>query len=223
MSRLLELIALGPGLGIPSGIIFVSGARLIVEQEQIGKRAFEWAPKTWLSQQVNNVEPLRKTARLMRNGLEVQFPGIKLHLPLEAFKSSTFWLPTHSSLHKWFKVKVNVDDGYWDQFYRDHMAKADELCILLSTQNPKTQWEVGLLVGSKGRLHENIRWVYILQRVWVQMETNTDIIRKMKDIYHRKREWMALGEKLPNEQKWLVDDYHTYRLAMPKDQYFLAR
>lgn len=216
MAILLELINLSPGLGIPSGIIFVPGERLIAEQEQIGKRAFEWAPKTWLSQQVNNVEPLRKTARLMRNGLEVRFPGIKLHLPLQAFKASTFWIPTHHSLNKWFKVKVNVDDRDWDQFYQDNMATADEICIILSTPSAKLQWEVGMLVGSKGRLHDDVRWVYLLARVWVQLETNTDIVYKMQDVFRRKKDWMAMGERLPNQQKWLIDDFHTYRLKQQK-------
>lgn len=207
MATFLELIDLAPGLGIPSGIIFVPGPKLISKQAQV-RRVFAWAPMTWLSQQMNNLPLLCRNARLMRHGLEVQFPGIRVHLPLNAIKEPMFWLPTHPCLHKWFKVKVDIADGAWEQFYQDHILTAEEPCIILSAQNPKTDWEIGLLVGSKGYLHDNVRWVHVLERVWIRLETDTDIIHKMQSIFRQKRDWMVFGEKLSKHQNWCIDDGH---------------
>ena len=208
MAKLLELIDLTPSLGIPSGIVFVPGPKLNKPGVQCAQ-GLQWAPKTWMSQQVHRhrvQRPLRKAAYLMKHGLAVQFPAIRLHLPLMAFIKSTFWIPTHQALNEWFKVKVDVDEEKWEHFYENQIQKADEPSIILSAYSPKEQWEVGILVASKGRLHAgDIRWVKILSRVWIRLETNTNIIYKMRDSFRQNQGWMAFGEMLSGEQRWCVD------------------
>ena len=208
MAKLLELIDLTPSLGIPSGIVFVSGPKLKTSEVQC-TQGLDWAPKTWMSQQVHRYRvrrPLLKAASLMRHGLEVQFPAIRLHLPLMAFVKSTFWIPTHQNLNEWFKVKVDVDMREWKEFYEDHIEKADEPSIILSAYSPKEQWEVGILVASKGRLHAgDIRWVKMLRRVWIRLETNSNIIYKMRDTFRQNQGWMAFGEMLSSKQRWCIE------------------
>jgi len=101
---------------------------------------------------------------------------------------------------------VDVDEEKWEHFYENQIQKADEPSIILSAYSPKEQWEVGILVASKGRLHAgDIRWVKILSRVWIRLETNTNIIYKMRDSFRQNQGWMAFGEMLSGEQRWCVD------------------
>ncbi|KAK3623929.1 hypothetical protein LTR56_021290 [Elasticomyces elasticus] len=109
MVALLEELDKTPGLGIPSGIIFLPGPYI---RNVPGAKGFGWAPQTWLSHQANSdplFRPLRQTAEILRRGLKVQFPGLVLH-GFPTYPDKVFWVAVHQVIHKWFKVRLQISE-----------------------------------------------------------------------------------------------------------------
>jgi hypothetical protein len=212
MAKLLELMDATEGLGIPAGFIFTPQAKSNgIERKGVG--GVDWAPVSWLSQQVHNarlVPALRTQACLMKHGLQVEFPGILLHLPCVDWAEPPLWIPVSQSLHAWYKVVFDVHEVArvsWKHFFDEHLKNAKEPSIIMSGfEEPRERWEVGVLVRAKGdRLHAGtIRRVEVLCRVFLRLETKPDIIQKMRDIFRQNPTWMGFGEKLPTT-KWCVD------------------
>lgn len=75
----------------------------------------------------------------------------------------------------------------------------------MSTHAIRDRWEVGVLVHTKGLLTKGeVRWVRILCRVWIHLETNTNVIRKQGDLFREKGDAVLFGERL-RSQKWWID------------------
>lgn len=204
MVKLLNMLDQHPGLGIPSGIIFLPPPKLEVE-------GYGWAPKTWLSKQAH-AQPLMRPQRLagsmMKQGFLVEFPGLILHCPHVSLKEEKFWIPVQQSLHKWYKIVADRGGKGQDfqDFWDNHVDKYNEPSIIMSTYNPRERWEIGILVQTKGLLTRGeVRWVKTLCRVWVRLETNTNIIRNLSNEFRDSGNAMIFGERLNESQKWCID------------------
>lgn len=203
MVKLLKMLDQKPGLGIPSGIIFLPPPKLDVE-------GYGWAPETWLSKQAHAyplMRPQRLAGSLMKQGFLVEFPGLILHCPRVSLETEKFWIPVQQSLHKWYKVVADRGGKGQDfkDFWDNHVCKYNEPSIIMSTQTPRERWEIGLLVQTKGLLTRGeVRWVRTLCRVWVRLETNTNIIRDLGNQFREKGDAMMFGERLES-QKWCID------------------
>jgi len=96
-----------PG-SIPPGIIFLPG-------EKLKDPSFGWAPKTWLSnEELEYPDPLSNmvgAARLVPEGLLVQYPGFVLHAQNRASilreNESSFHFPSDSTLLEWYGVELS--------------------------------------------------------------------------------------------------------------------
>ena len=76
----------------------------------------------------------------------------------------------------------------------------------MCTSKPRDRWEVGLLVGYKGKLRKGeIRWVKSLCKVWIRLETNLSILHNMKASYREMDDRMMFGERLEDTTEWCVD------------------
>ena len=203
MIKLLEMLDQQPGLGIPSGIIFLPPPKLRVE-------GYGWAPKTWLSKQAHAyplMRPQLLAGSMMKQGFHVEFPGIVLHCPHTSLGEEMFWIPVQQSLLKWYKIRADrggKGDNFKD-FWDNHVCKYTEPCIIMATKTPRERWEIGILVQTKGWLTRGeVRWVRTLCRVWVRLETNTHIIRDLGNEYRKRGTEMIFGERL-DSQKWCID------------------
>ena len=75
----------------------------------------------------------------------------------------------------------------------------------MSTNDPRERWEVGILVQRKGFLTKGeVRWVKILCRVWVRLETNTNVLRDLGTRFRQRSDAMIFGERLKSQQ-WCID------------------
>ena len=150
----------------------------------------------------------------MRHGLQVDFPGILLHLPRVDWDAIPLWIPVSQSLHAWYKVAFDIHEVAkvsWNHFFCERLKSAKEPSIIMSGfEEPKERWEVGVLVRAKGgRLHAgSIRRVEVLCRVFLRLETNPETIQKMRDTFRQNPTWMGFGEKLPTT-KWCIDGGDT--------------
>ena len=212
MARFLDLLDQTPGLGIPSGIIFLPPPTLKIEglQETNG---FGWAPRTWLSRQAYSYplfRPLRQVGSIMKHGFGVEFPGIILHCPKYPDlppETDRFWVSVHQSMHKWYKVVADAGckDQDWKDFWKRYAAQDKELSIIMSTYNPRERWEIGVVAQTKGFLTKGeVRWVKILCRIWFRLETNPNQIRDNADDFRKKKSSVIFGVRLKT-QKWCVD------------------
>ncbi|MCJ1372921.1 hypothetical protein MMC20_004147 [Loxospora ochrophaea] len=203
MVKFLHLLDKQPGLGIPSGIIFLPPPKLRVE-------GYGWAPRTWLTKQAHAyplIRPLRQAGSMMKQGFLVEFPGLILHCPSIPLEEKKFWIPVQQSLHKWYRVVADQGSNGRDfkDFWGNHVSRSNEPSIILTTHNPKERWEIGLLVQTKGLLTRGeVRWVRTLCRVWIRLETNTNIIRDLGNQFREKADAMIFGERL-EMQKWCID------------------
>ena len=202
MAEFLHMLDATPGLGIPSGIIFLPGSKLSIE-------GFEWAPSTWLTKHLHPhrlFDPVGQAATLMRDGALVRFPGILLHCPKKGVEGSTFWFPVHESMHKWFKVKVDVEPEKWTQFWQDASCPSSpDPAIIMCNGDARDKWEVGVLVRSKGFLKKGeIRLVEILSRVWIRLETNPTVINGCISNMQKHSDHVMFGERLDAQQEWCV-------------------
>ena len=203
MKTFLDMLDEHPDLGIPSGIIFLPPPKLPID-------GYGWATRTWLTKQARSyplTRPLRQAGSIMKNGLLVEFPGFVLHCPHKPLENGTFWIPVNQGLHEWYKIVV--DRGSEGQDFKDfckiHICTAREPSIIMSTDIIRDRWEIGVLVGMKGLLTKGeVRWVQILCRVWVRLETNTNIIHKQGDLFREKGDEMVIADRL-NSSKWCID------------------
>lgn len=202
MAKLLDMLDAAPGLGIPSGIIFLHSNPL---QED----GYCWAPSTWLTMESHIYplfRPLRRTATILNRGLLVEFPGLILHCPKIPLKHPKFWLPVHQLMHKWYKVVADHDPAGWSKFWEQVVLSYDEVDIIMCTSSPKDRWEVGLLVGYKGKLRKGeIRWVKSVCKVWIRLETNLSILHDMQASYRENDGRLMYGERLEHTTEWCVD------------------
>ena len=203
MGIFLDMLDEAPDLGIPSGIIFFPPPKLPVD-------GYGWAPRTWLSKQSRSsplMRPLRQEGSIMKNGLLVEFPGLILHCPHASLENEIFWIPVQQGLHEWYKIVADRgNDGenfkdFWETYVHPH----GESLIIMSTSTISHRWEVGVLVNTKGFLTKGkVRWVRILCRVWIRLETNTNVIRREGDLFREKGGIVIFGERLES-QKWCID------------------
>ncbi|KAK5685429.1 hypothetical protein LTS10_003507 [Elasticomyces elasticus] len=212
MVALLEELDKTPGLGIPSGIIFLPGPYI---RNVPGAKGFGWAPQTWLSHQANSdplFRPLRQTAEILRRGLKVQFPGLVLH-GFPTYPDKVFWVAVHQVIHKWFKVRLQISETE-DQavdaadYWKGRLHPGQEISIIMSTNNPRDRWETGVLVQSKegGLLSRgSVRWVTRVCRVHVRLETSNVVIARETNKFRKSGEYTILGERLQKDTQWCVD------------------
>ncbi|RDW69556.1 hypothetical protein BP6252_08576 [Coleophoma cylindrospora] len=206
MIKLLELMNQTPGLGIPSGLIFLPAPKLrhkdIPETKQYG-----WAARTWLTRQAHPrslVQPLRTIAITHTNGLLVKFPGLILHSPGLPLENRRFWMPVEHTMHKWLKVVAYPEEvdfrSWWIDASKDHEPR-----VILSEANPREQGAIGLLVKPKGTLSDGqIQWVDVLCRLWIRLETDREFIRLLCNSFREHPDRALFGTRL-SEQTWCVD------------------
>ena len=210
MVRFLDLLTKTPGLGVPSGIIFLPGPHLrdpnIPETKE-----FRWAPRSWLSKQDRSYpifRPLTPESYIMKDGLLVQFPGLLLNYPSEPIARSMFWICVQQSMHKWYKITTDMEGEEWQAFNKAEICakKLTRPSIILSEDSTRGKWQVGLLVRDKddGILAGNIRWVEVLCRLWVRLETNVNVIKEQVDSFHRNDGCMIFADRLEQFQKWCI-------------------
>ena len=215
-----------PG-SIPPGIIFLPG-------EKLKNPSFGWAPKTWLSnEELEYPDPLSNmvgAARLVPEGLLVQYPGFVLHAQNRASilreNESSFHFPSDSTLLEWYGVEFDIE-------VRQNPPKGIEkdekqLAIILCRPKPKEMKEIALLVEieeiitqrsfSDKHHHSVIYRVSYDRRVKVWRETDQDKLaiwrkyitesidldqRNMPGDAHREDK-MICGEALDSDQRWYV-------------------
>ena len=202
MIRFLNLLEEDRRLGIPSAIIFLPGPKL-------NDQHYSWAPASWMTEQAYKYplhRNLRRIGQISRLGFSVEFPGILLYPP-KVPVDHKFWLPVSQNLHKWYKVVANTRGPKWAQLWRAACADAKERpCIILSSYEPRGDYEIGVLARTKGILarREEARWAEILCRVWVRLETNHSVIGRLCTAFRENMDNMLWGERLDDDQKWCV-------------------
>lgn len=203
MRTFLDMLDEHPDLGIPSGIIFLPPPKLPID-------GYGWAPRTWLTKQARSsplMRPLRQAGSIMKKGFLVEFPGLLLHCPHESLENETLWVPVQQGLHKWYKIVTDRGSKGQDfkDFWKTYVCTASEPSIIMSTHTIRDRWEIGVLVHTKGLLTKGeVRWVEILCRVWIRLETNTNVIRKQGDLFREKGDAVLFGDRL-RSQKWCID------------------
>lgn len=206
MVKLLELMNEAPGLGVPSGLVFLPLPRLRRDDFPETKH-YGWAPKSWLTRRAHPRPlrlPLRTIARTHTNGLLVRYPGLAAcsSAPLTICEQR-FWVPVAQSMHKWYKVSLYPLQTNLELWWKAHMSTRMELLIILSEANPREKGAIGLLVASKGLLSDGqIRWVDSLCQVWVRLEGDRKIIKRECEKF--RRESPLIGTRIA-EQEWCVD------------------
>ena len=204
MQKLLDLLSARKPCPIPPGIIFLPGPRLKA-------KGYGWAPRTWLSRcPVEPPDPLvlnDNKARLNTpHGLEVWFPGFRLHelgtqndpgTPL-----STFTFSPDNSLSLWYHVCPADEGGY--QMTRER-RNSRELAIIAPQLMFTNGTEIALLVAI-AREQDGIFFVEILRRVWISIERDLEKTKRWRsDFENAKYDSIFSGERLPPEQHWCVD------------------
>jgi hypothetical protein len=106
-------------------------------------------------------------------------------------------------MHKWFKVKVDIDPEGWTQFWEDASClESPEPAIIMCNGDTRDKWEVGVLVKSKGFLKKGeIRRVEVLSRIWIRLETNPKIISDSISNMQKHSDHVMFGERLDVQQE----------------------
>ena len=205
MVELLSRFAAMSPCPIPPGMIFLPGPRLC-------KKGYGWAPRSWLSShEIESPDPLslpdRGNTRLnLTEGLEVQFPGFLLHdLGLdrkEPWEREEIYYPTDSTLLEWYRIQPTQDTPHFPQEQR---LASHDLAIIVSRVPIVDLRETALFVAVK-TIFGGIRYVEILNRVWISRAENPETVQHWSD-KHREghHEAMSVGERLPPFTKWCVD------------------
>ena len=110
-------------------------------------------------------------------------------------------------LHKWYRIVADRGGKGQDfnDFWKTHVCTASDPSIIMSTHTIRDRWEIGVLVHTKGVLTKGeVRWVQILCRVWIRLETNPNVIGKQGDLFREKGDAVIFGERL-KAQKWCID------------------
>ncbi|KAM0820108.1 putative Heterokaryon incompatibility domain-containing protein [Seiridium cardinale] len=207
MKSFLDSLDSTVGLGIPPGMIFLPRPRpRTLEPQAI--TGYTWSPDTWMTQQLHSF-PLYRTPNqnscLMQSGIHVNLDGILLQCLRSEVPNQRFWLTIHQSMHKWFKVHAAIAEEDWIEFWTSEVCEYHEPSIILNVQSIRERWELGLLVSSQGRLASGqVRRVKTLCRVWIRLESNTNIIKKLKKEFREKPEGKMIGLKV-RDQQWCVE------------------
>lgn len=210
MVLFLDLLDATPGLGVPSGIIFLPGPHL--RSSNVAEtKGYGWAPRSWLTRQAHAyplLRALRPTAGMHKRGLLVTFPGVLLHCPAKPIRQGMFWIPAHQTMHKWYKVTVNLPESDVADFWRSKVRPNGDTSIIMSAKEPRDRWEVGLLVQKKGKgqlTRGTVRWVERLCTVFIRLETNPNIITEQMTRVREHGDEMMLGERLEMGTQWCID------------------
>ena len=204
-----ELSAISPS-PIPPGMIFLPGPRLSTQ-------GYRWAPRTWLSsQEVDSPDPLslsfdgltsNTTTRLIpHEGLEVKFPGFVLHdLKCNRKKlrfCDEFPFPINSSLLVWYNVTMADDNDH----FPEATTLGDRELAIIAARLPITDLkEIALLVAIK-KCHAAIKYVEILNRVWLSREERQGELTKLSTGFREcSINVLYAAEQLPASQSWCVD------------------
>ncbi|KAH8899864.1 hypothetical protein GQ53DRAFT_203284 [Thozetella sp. PMI_491] len=205
--------------GIPPGMIFLPGPKLPV-------KGFAWAPVSWMCKRSRDLaSPLfvsdQRLSFLTRNGLHVQYRGIRLHPGRKALESQ-FWIPTTRNLTKWFRVEFipESDNDSWAEIW-ERACEGDELPgIIRSRFDRHEEPELALLVkgtcrrneelnngtnGNSTHAREDVWWTKSLCRVWIQWETNHAVAARLTEDFRYNIDEMTWGESLDADQRWVVD------------------
>ena len=199
MVKFLEL--LDENLGIPSGLIFLPGPKLPID-------GYRWAPRTWMSRlkrespSIIFPETIRPSY-LTRRGLFVEYPGVYLTMS-NPDVPARFWLPVSHTLVTWYRIDAIPAPAAWKQIWRQAYESDKRTAVILSRQDPEEDPELALLVEIS-RERDGVNWVQILCRLRVRLETNHNVITKLKHDWSINVKKMIWGEKLGENQKWIVD------------------
>lgn len=210
MVKFLDLLSKTAGFGVPSGIIFLPGPHLR-DQNLPETKGFGWAPRSWLSKQDRSYpifRPSNPEAFIMKDGLRVRCPGLLLNCPSTPVSRSIFWICVQQSMHKWYKITTDMKDKDWQAFYKAEICakRLTRPSIILSEDRTRGKWQVGLLVRDKdhGILAGNIRWVEVLRRLWVRLETNVNVNKEQVDSFHLNDGCTVFADRLEQNQKWCI-------------------
>ena len=205
MVELLSRFAAMSPCPIPPGMIFLPGPRL-------SRKGYGWAPRSWLSShEIDSPDPLSlpdqgNTRLNLDLGLEVQYPGFLLHDL--GFDRKKLWMreeiyfPTDSTLLEWYRVQPAHDTTH---FPKDQTFATHDLAIIVSRMPVIDLKETALFVAVK-KVFGGIRYVEILNQVWISREENPETMQQWSD-KHREGDpdAMSAGERLLHTTKWCVD------------------
>ncbi|KAI4212788.1 MAG: hypothetical protein LQ351_004490 [Letrouitia transgressa] len=204
MTELLSRLAAISPCPIPPGMIFLPGPRLPA-------KGYGWAPSTWLSSRdIDSPDPLTLPnlghTKLTKEGLEVHFPGFLLHdlgdVRGTLSMHKDFYFSADSKLLDWYRVEPAEDTKH---FPKKEILSGRDLAIIVSRLPIEDLMETALFVSIKETKNE-IRYVEILNRIWISREERQGTLRECSD-KHRKGdpEAMSAGERLPADASWCVD------------------
>lgn len=204
MQKLLDLLSARSPCPIPPGIIFLPGPRLTA-------KGYGWAPRTWLSARpIDSPDPLALKVQKARlntpHGLEVWFPGFRLHKlgTQKDFRTapSTFTFSPDNSLSLWYRISPADEGGPRMTRERDNSRSLAIIAPQLMFTNGN---EIALLVAI-AREQDSIFFVEILRRVWISIEGDLEKTRQWRsDFENAKYDSIFSGERLSREQHWCVD------------------
>ena len=190
---------------IPPGMIFLPGPRL-------SKKGYGWAPKTWLSsREIDSPDPLSlpnvgNTRLTTSEGLEVQFPGFLLHDLGDSrntlHRRENFFFSADSTLLDWYRVEPAEDTRVFPEAER---VLGRDLAIIVSRLPVLDLKETALFVAIK-RTWGGIRYVEVLNRVWISREERHETLQEWSDKHREGHpEAMSAGERLSPSETWCVD------------------
>ena len=205
MVELLSRFAAMSPCPIPPGMIFLPGPRL-------SQKGYGWAPRSWLSShEIDSPDPLSlpdagNTRLTISEGLEVQFPGFLLHDlgddRRNLYMRGNFVFSTDSSLLDWYRIEPARDSTH---FPEEQKFSGLDLAIIVSRFPVVDLKETALFVAIR-RIFGGIRFVTILNRVWISREERPETIQLWSDKHRESSpEAMTAGERLPPSAKWCVD------------------
>ncbi|KAL9043127.1 MAG: hypothetical protein Q9214_003591 [Letrouitia sp. 1 TL-2023] len=224
--RMIELLSRFAAISpcpIPPGMIFLPGPRL-------SGKGYGWAPRTWLSsREIDSPDPLSlpnlgNTRLTESEGLEVQFPGFLLHDLGDGRDTLNmrehFFFSADSTLLDWYRVEPAEDTKH---FPTEKKLLGRDLAIIVSRLPIEDFKETALFVFIK-KTWGAIRFVEILNRVWISREGRPEVLRECSD-KHRKDvpEAMSAGERLSASATWCVDgptetvERNSHTSSQPKD------
>ncbi|KAK6067825.1 hypothetical protein SCUP234_11436 [Seiridium cupressi] len=95
-----------------------------------------------------------------------------------------------TSMHKWFKVHAAIADEDWIEFWTSEHSR--------EMGAGTTRINAGSIASGQ------VRRVKTMCRVWVRLESNTNIIKKLKKEFREKPEGKMIGSKV-RDQQWCVE------------------
>ena len=179
MKNFLDLLSERSPCPVPSGMIFLPGPRLRI-------KGYGWAPRTWLSSY--SVEPpdpltvgIEGTTEARFNpphGLEVAFPGFRLHKVQWhaelATHATSFYFSTDPSLSQCYRA-IPADGIRYGRSRGD--VREWDLAIITPQLLFNQEREIALLVAVR-QIHSPTLFVEILHRIWISVESNPDTIQR---------------------------------------------